>query len=228
MITLFATLTREEAEAVLDGRVPLAQIHPIDSITGEAEETVCLSDQMNPSMPEQCIIEIDLAVTDAALAGFTVPIVDRSDVNYDVPRLWLNEARCRLVTDAEILAFCIETIDDPMVPGITPYRVAIGEAVESGETEDISPHYLKAFHAAADSTVGEFPDRRCLHRYEGGTVYVAERENRFYVILDESAMADLLDEEDADGLDHVNVLEFDNDADREAYLVRRFRHPSSG
>jgi hypothetical protein len=57
---------------------------------------------------------------------------------------------------------------------------------------------------------------------------VAERDGHFYVILDESTMADMLDEGDAGGSDVVKVLEFDTDADREAYLASRFRRPSSG
>jgi hypothetical protein len=222
LITLFATLTREEAEAVLGGRVRLAQMHPVDSITVESEDTVCLSDQINPPMPEQLVVQIDLTVAEAALAEHVIPIVDHLEMNYDIPRSWLKEARCRLEAEEEITAFCIKTIDDPMLPSNTPYRVAIKEAVASGETEDISPYYLKAFHATPHLTVEAFPDRRCIHRYEGGAVYVAEQENRFYVILDESAMAGLLDDEDLKDMNLVRFLLFDSDAERDAYLHRRF------
>jgi hypothetical protein len=42
----------------------------------------------------------------------------------------------------------------------------------------------------------DFPNKRLLFSGEGGGVYVAERNGRFYLITDESAMADFLDEDD--------------------------------
>ena len=57
--------------------------------------------------------------------------------------------------------------------------------------------------------------------FEGGAVYQASRDGRFYVIVNETAAFDLLSEEDRDGLSAVRVLEFDTDADRTEYLRRR-------
>lgn len=58
--------------------------------------------------------------------------------------------------------------------------------------------------------------------FEGGAVYTAENDNRFFVILDESAMAGLLDEEDLEGMELVKVHEFETERQRDAYLAERF------
>lgn len=68
----------------------------------------------------------------------------------------------------------------------------------------------------------EFPDRKRVAAFEGGAVYTAERDGRYYVVIDEGTMADLLSEEDAAGLEFVRTLEFAAVAERTAYLVRRF------
>lgn len=67
----------------------------------------------------------------------------------------------------------------------------------------------------------DFPDRAFLCGFEGGVVYTAEREGRFYVIQDESAMADLLGEEDQSDLELVKIFEFGCLRDRSAYLETR-------
>lgn len=69
----------------------------------------------------------------------------------------------------------------------------------------------------------DFPDRVVLRRFEGGAVYTAERGGRFYVIQDESTMADLLSDDDLADLkdDLVRVLEFDTPAARAGYIGER-------
>jgi uncharacterized protein (UPF0216 family) len=69
--------------------------------------------------------------------------------------------------------------------------------------------------------IEEFPDRVLLRGFEGGAVYTADRGGKFYLILDESSMAGLLDEEDLAGLELVKVLEFDTAAERAAYIRKR-------
>ena len=66
----------------------------------------------------------------------------------------------------------------------------------------------------ADQTLGsaDFPNSRVLARFEGGERRTAERDGKFFVITDESTMAGLLSEEDAEGIDFVKVLEFDTNA----------------
>jgi len=72
-------------------------------------------------------------------------------------------------------------------------------------------------------TRADFPESCLLAGFEGGSVFTAERDGKFYIIQDESTMADFLSEEDlrdlADSL--VKVLEFDTAAEREAYVRER-------
>jgi hypothetical protein len=69
-------------------------------------------------------------------------------------------------------------------------------------------------------TERDFDNANVLARFEGGAVYTAQRGGKFYVIQDESAMADLLSERDLKGLrdDLVKVLEFDTSSERQAYI----------
>ena len=74
---------------------------------------------------------------------------------------------------------------------------------------------------AVNLTPEDFPDMRLLRGFEGGAVYTAERGGRFYLITDEGTMADLLDEEDREGLTFGSVREFDTEAERRKYAVQR-------
>jgi len=67
----------------------------------------------------------------------------------------------------------------------------------------------------------DFPDRAVLRGFEGGCVYTAQRADKFYVIQDESTMADLLSEEDQAGLQFLTVLEFSTPSERAAYIGKR-------
>ena len=64
-----------------------------------------------------------------------------------------------------------------------------------------------------------FAARALLRGFEGGVVYTAERAGKFYVIQDESTMADLLPDEDLGEL--KTVLEFDTSAERASYIRER-------
>jgi hypothetical protein len=59
--------------------------------------------------------------------------------------------------------------------------------------------------------------------FEGGTVYSAEQGEKFYLIQDESTMAEFLSDEDLFELkdDLVKTLEFDSRQERDAYLSAR-------
>jgi len=68
----------------------------------------------------------------------------------------------------------------------------------------------------------DFPDRQPIFGAEGGVVYYATRLGKFYVIVDESALADLLGEDDigpAEAL--VHIYEFATEAARKAYVRKR-------
>lgn len=60
--------------------------------------------------------------------------------------------------------------------------------------------------------------------FEGGAVYTSERAGKYLVIIDESAIADLLPPEELEGIELVKTIEFGSDADRTAYLLKRFEN----
>ena len=57
---------------------------------------------------------------------------------------------------------------------------------------------------------------------EGGAIYTAEAGNRFFAVVDESIMADLLSEEDVEGLELRNVWAFEDSQARLEYLEERY------
>ena len=69
--------------------------------------------------------------------------------------------------------------------------------------------------------LNDFPKRRELLASEGGAVYLAEMNGKFYVVQDESTFAGLLAEEDLVGLELEKTLEFDSASERDSYLVDR-------
>ncbi len=74
----------------------------------------------------------------------------------------------------------------------------------------------------AQLTVAQLPSRRRVLNFEGGSVFVDEKDGRFYIIVDESTMASLLDEEDLQGMSLVHIVEFDTENERFTYLNQRF------
>ena len=72
-------------------------------------------------------------------------------------------------------------------------------------------------------THADFPESRLLASFEGGAVYTAERDGKFYIIQDESTMAEFLSEEDLRDLagSLVKVFEFDTVAERRAHIGER-------
>jgi len=66
----------------------------------------------------------------------------------------------------------------------------------------------------------DFPDIKSLKGFEGGSIYTAEKDEKYYLILDESSMAAILDEEDLpDCL--VKIIEFDSLDQRMDYVKSR-------
>ena len=82
-------------------------------------------------------------------------------------------------------------------------------------------HTLTAKMLRPDLRPEDFPDREPVILAEGGAVCTAERDGRFYVIVDERTVADLLDE---DRDEFVKVWEFSTAADRGDYLIERGWH----
>jgi hypothetical protein len=69
-----------------------------------------------------------------------------------------------------------------------------------------------------------FPNAREFKGFEGGGVYKAELHNKPFLIIDERTLADLLTEEDAEGLTFVKVIEFADEDERESYIARELQH----
>ena len=65
-----------------------------------------------------------------------------------------------------------------------------------------------------------FPDKTVLKIFEGGIVYLAEDGEKFYLIIDESTMASILDEEDLPD-ELVKTIEFDTLKERDEYIKSR-------
>lgn len=69
----------------------------------------------------------------------------------------------------------------------------------------------------------DFTDMTIFKRFEGGAVYTQDKDSKFLVVIDESAMAELLDPEDLDGMELIKVFEFATQNERSEYLKSRFR-----
>jgi len=65
------------------------------------------------------------------------------------------------------------------------------------------------------------PGKTMIKGFEGGAVYAADKGGKFYLVLDEGTMADLLGEEDREGIEFVKTLEFDTPAERDAHIAER-------
>lgn len=94
-------------------------------------------------------------------------------------------------------------------------------------TPEIPPHTTEHHRAGYDYTT-RFPALRRFAGAEGGTVYTADAPDGFYVVTDEGALADFLD----DDLPFVTVRRFDTRDERDTYCrirfsrLRRDRHGS--
>jgi hypothetical protein len=69
-----------------------------------------------------------------------------------------------------------------------------------------------------------FPRMRNIESFEGGAMFAAEKDGKFYIILDERTMSGFLADEDDDLRDGLlKVFEFEDEDDRERYLRLRKR-----
>lgn len=68
-----------------------------------------------------------------------------------------------------------------------------------------------------------FLDAIMIAGFEGGAIYKAQKDNKFYLIIDEGTMADFLDEDDKDLLGQlVKVIEFETEDELNNYLGERY------
>jgi len=66
-----------------------------------------------------------------------------------------------------------------------------------------------------------FALKKLLAGFEGGAVYTADSGGKFYMIIDESSLASLLDEEDLAGVELTKYLEFETASERAGYISER-------
>ena len=68
-----------------------------------------------------------------------------------------------------------------------------------------------------------YPNAKRIGGFEGGAIYSAVKDNKYYLIIDEGTMADFLDEDDQDLLDQlVQVIEFETEEELNTYLGERY------
>ena len=68
-----------------------------------------------------------------------------------------------------------------------------------------------------------FPERRLLSQFEGGSLWLAEKDKNYYVIVNEGTMADFLIHGEDDNLlnELVKIYEFDSDPERQQFIQNR-------
>ena len=74
-----------------------------------------------------------------------------------------------------------------------------------------------------------FPNARLFRGWMGGCALKAEKNNKYYLVIDNGTLADFLDEEDPQELETlkklVTIIEFNDEGEREDYITE---HVKSG
>lgn len=79
-------------------------------------------------------------------------------------------------------------------------------------------------HKAGYAYQARFPDLAEFAAYEGGAVFLAGQSSPYYVILDESTLADFMDEED----ELIVIHTFNSPAERDTWLRENLPRSKSG
>ncbi len=67
-----------------------------------------------------------------------------------------------------------------------------------------------------------FPDSKIIGGFEGGAIYKAIKDNKYFLIIDEGTLADFLDDDDKDLLDQlVKIIEFETEEELNHYLSNK-------
>ena len=67
-------------------------------------------------------------------------------------------------------------------------------------------------------------DFRCPERiagFEGGAIYFADEDGKFFLIINETALLDFLNDDDRDGFQPITVMEFSTSTERQHYASAR-------
>ena len=67
-----------------------------------------------------------------------------------------------------------------------------------------------------------FEDRTRVAGFEGGALYVAERDGQYWILVDEGTMRGMLSEEDAEGIEFVKTRAFDTAEERAEHVRERY------
>lgn len=68
-----------------------------------------------------------------------------------------------------------------------------------------------------------FPDAKSIAGFEGGAIYKATKDGKYYLVVDEGTLADILDEEDKDLLEQlVQIIEFDTEEELNHFLGEHY------
>jgi hypothetical protein len=68
-----------------------------------------------------------------------------------------------------------------------------------------------------------YPNAKRIGDFEGGAIYKAIKNGKYYLIVDEGTMADFIDEDDKELLDQlVKVIEFDTEEELNQYLREQY------
>lgn len=60
-----------------------------------------------------------------------------------------------------------------------------------------------------------------LSAFEGGSVHTVERNGQYLLIINQTALLDMLDAQDREGIEAVREIAFASAAERDAYILER-------
>lgn len=67
-----------------------------------------------------------------------------------------------------------------------------------------------------------YSNPKMIGGFEGGAIYKAAKEGKYFLIIDEGTLSDFLDEDDQDLLDQlVKIIEFETEEELNNYLEER-------
>ena len=62
---------------------------------------------------------------------------------------------------------------------------------------------------------------KIVAKFEGGSVYTENRDGKFLLIINQIALLDMLNEEDSDGMEPIQEIEFTSEDSRYEYIKAR-------
>ena len=65
-----------------------------------------------------------------------------------------------------------------------------------------------------------FTHLRKIEGYAGSMIYATQKDDKFYIVIDDGTLADFLTDGDPSLDELVKVIEFDTEAEQQAYLRR--------